>query len=289
MTTNPNCKINLGLHVTHKREDGYHDLETIFLPVPLCDTLTIREHELNESFEEGDCGVSFCTNGRPIDGDANDNLVVKAFRLLKENYSNKIGSPCFTLTKNIPMGAGLGGGSSDAAFALKMLNTRYNLNISDDTLKLLAAKLGADCPFFIDNVPSYATGIGDKLSPLGFNPLEGYTLIMVKPHEAVSTAEAYRGITPRDRRQTNNEIHLPTAAKRPITEWKELIVNDFEETVFRSHPRLAQLKEAFYNSGALYAAMSGSGATVYGIFDKEKEHDNTSLKRFGETWIFLGS
>ena len=257
MKSHPNCKINFGLHVVRKREDGYHDLETIFLPAPLHDTLEI---EKSESFR-------FMQDGITIDGDIEDNLVVKAYRLMQRETG--IGNVNIHLTKAIPFGAGLGGGSSDAAFTLKMLDDIFELHLGRERLIGMASILGADCAFFIDNVPSYATGIGDKLTPLGFNPIEGMELRIEKPEgENVSTAEAYRGVTPRmgnGERRTETLNLVKAAAERP-ERWRELIVNDFEKSVFVNHPWIAQLKQRFYDDGAIYASMTGSGAAVFGLF-----------------------
>ena len=258
MITYPNCKINFGLHVVGKREDGYHDLETIFLPAPLSDTLEI---EKSEEFR-------FAQDGIAIEGGAEDNLVVKAYRLMQRETG--IGAVTIRLTKKIPFGAGLGGGSSDAAFTLKMLDELFDLQLGSARLKGLASQLGADCAFFIDNVPSYATGIGDILTPLGFNPIEGMKLRIEKPEgESVSTAEAYRGLgtergiaADRERR-----VLLTEAAKERPERWRELIVNDFEKSVFAGHPRIAEMKERFYDEGAVFAQMTGSGAAVFGVWE----------------------
>ena len=252
--TYPNCKINFGLHVVRKREDGYHDLETIFLPGPLHDTLEIVK---SDNFQFSQVGIK-------IVGSVEDNLVVKAFRLMQRETG--IGNVAIRLTKAIPFGAGLGGGSSDAAFTLRMLDELFELRLGRERLIKMASHLGADCAFFIDNVPAYAIGIGDKLTPLGFNPLEGMTLHIEKPYgETVSTAEAYRGVTPRERKTENGE-DLVEAAKGSPERWKELIVNDFEASVFVNHPRIAELKQHFYDEGAIYASMTGSGAAVFGIW-----------------------
>ncbi len=271
MKTQPNCKINTGLHIIRKRKDGYHDIETVFIPVPLCDELEI---ETSEKFCFEQSGIDVCC-------DIENNLVVKAYRLLQKDYDNTLPNVKIHLHKRIPFGAGLGGGSSDAAFALKMLNEIFDLGINADKLKQKAAKLGADCAFFIDNKPSYSTGIGDILSPLGFNPLEGYSLFMVKPDEAISTAEAYSKIRVRESRKDITTCYLPDALKQPISKWRELIVNDFEEPIFAAHPLLSSIKEELYAQGAAYAAMSGSGATVYGVFETL---DNASLTTLEEKY-----
>lgn len=259
----PNCKINLGLHVVRRRSDGYHDLETVFVPVPLCDELEINP---SESF-------SFSQTGIAIDCNPEDNIVVRAYRLLQRECGIRLPEVEISLRKKIPFGAGLGGGSSDAAFTLKMVDELYSLGIGSERLCTLAAKLGADCPFFIDNRPAFATGIGDCLTPLDFNPLAGHKLLLVKPDEAVSTAEAYGGITPRERRNDIEPCNLAEAVARPVEEWARLIVNDFEATVFAKHPRLAAIKQTLYDAGALYAAMSGSGSTIYGIFEAGNDID----------------
>ncbi len=264
MISHPNCKINLGLHVMRRRSDGYHDLETVFVPVPLCDTLDISPAE----------SFSFTQDGIALDGDTESNLVVKSYRLMQKEFGKRIPVCDIRLTKNIPTGAGLGGGSSDAAFTIKMLNTLSGLGLPTTTMEALAARLGADCAFFINNQTAFATGIGDHLTPLGFNPLSGYRLLMVKPDEAVSTAEAYGGITPREQRSDIQPCDLINAVKRPAKEWNQLVVNDFEETVFVKHPQLAAIKQALYASGALYAAMSGSGSTIYGIFGPDAAIDH---------------
>lgn len=255
----PNCKINLGLSVVRQREDGYHDLETVFVPVPLCDELEIVPAE----------NFSFRQTGINIDCYPEDNVVVKAFRMMQRECGSRLPDVEIVLRKRIPFGAGLGGGSSDAAFTLKMLNKMFDLELDNGSLRNLATKLGADCAFFIDNEVAFATGIGDQLTPLGFNPLKGYKLVLVKPDEGVSTAEAYRGIVPRERRSNVVCCDLRNAVKKPISDWKDMIINDFEETVFASHPRLSNIKQRLYNCGALYAAMSGSGATVFGVFEQD--------------------
>lgn len=257
MIASPNCKINIGLHIVRRRNDGYHDLETVFVPVPLRDELTI----------EPAGHFNFSQTGIIINCNPESNIIVKALRLMQHECDNRLPDVDIHLHKSIPFGAGLGGGSSDAAFTLRMLNDLFDLGLSNDRLRSMAAKLGADCAFFIDNQPAFATGIGDKLTPLGFNPLKGYKLLMVKPDETVSTAEAYGGIMPREHRNDIKPCNLTETVKRPIPEWKEYIVNDFEETVFAKHPRLSEIKNTLYANGALYAAMSGSGATVYGIFE----------------------
>ncbi|MCR5193372.1 MAG: 4-(cytidine 5'-diphospho)-2-C-methyl-D-erythritol kinase [Bacteroidales bacterium] len=263
MKTYPNCKINLGLHVMRKRDDGYHDLETIFVPVSLHDELEISPANT----------FAFLQDGISIDGDPDTNLVVRAYRLMQQHIGPRLGNVEIHLTKKIPTGAGLGGGSSDAAFTLAMLNKIFNLNIGTKTLQTLASKLGADCAFFIENRTAFATGIGDQLSPLPYNPLDKYKLLLIKPDEFVSTAEAYRNIIPRAQRTHSEPIDLRDAIGNDIQQWKNTIVNDFESSVFAEHPRLNTIKKELYDAGALYAAMSGSGATIYGIFPSDSDTD----------------
>ena len=253
MISYPNCKINLGLHVVGKRSDGYHDLETLFLPVyDLCDTLTIEESDTMQMQQDG----------LVLDNAPEDNLCVKAWSLLHKEFG--IARVHIILKKNIPFGAGLGGGSSDAAFTLRMLNEMFSLGLSEDDLERRATQLGADCAFFIKNRPAYATGIGDVLEPIELD-LSGYRITIEIPSgEHVSTKEAYAGLN-RDLFGTKRP-DLREAIKRPIEEWRDLIVNDFETSIFPAHPAIADLKEEMYRRGALYASMTGSGAAVFGIF-----------------------
>ncbi len=257
MTTYPNCKINLGLHVVGKRADGYHDLETIFLPVhDLTDTLTIEPSDTLQMVQEGIV----------LDNVPEDNLCIKAWRLLHDEFD--IPAVSIRLKKNIPFGAGLGGGSADAAFTLKMLNEMFALGLGVADLERRAARLGADCAFFIQNRPAYATGIGDVLEPIECKVESGEwkVVIEIPENEHVSTKEAYTGLN----REFFGTVRpdLREAVKQPIGEWRRLIVNDFEASVFPNHPAIAALKEDMYARGALYASMTGSGAAVFGIFDK---------------------
>lgn len=256
MKSLPYCKINLGLRVLRKRPDGYHDLATIFIPVPFHDELEITP---SDKFE-------FSQSGIPIDCDPEQNICVKAYRLLQADYPS-ISPVKMHLTKNIPFGAGLGGGSCNAAFVLRMVNELFALNISPDKLRRYAAQLGADCAFFIDDRPAFATGIGDILTPLAFNPLKGYQLILAKPNEGVSTREAYGGLAIDP--AAADDTPLTQLVQAPISQWRDTIVNDFERTIFPLHPSIAELKDECYRQGALYASMSGSGATVFGIFAPE--------------------
>ncbi len=257
MITHPNCKINLGLHVVERMPNGYHNIETVFVPIPLSDEL-----EITPASE-----FNFIQDGLTLDNRPEDNLCVKAYRLLKNTHP-EVGNVSMRLNKKIPFGAGLGGGSSDAAFCLTMLNKLFNLNLTIEQLEKYAGMLGADCPFFVRNKAAYATGIGDRLEPVTFS-LNTYKLVLLKPSDAVSTKEAYGGIVP----NSVNRPDLKQAIQCPIEQWKQQIVNDFEATVFPLHPRISFLKDYLYQKGALYASMSGSGATVFGIFPTQTEID----------------
>ncbi len=242
----PNAKINLGLNVIRRRDDGYHDIETLFYPVPeLCDVLEILHAD----------AFSMNVYNALVEG---VNLCEKAWRLMAERYG--IPPVRINLFKNIPMGAGLGGGSADAAFTISGLNEFFRLGIPDRELAALAAQLGSDCPFFIYNVPMTASGRGEILSPSDFS-LEGRTLRICPQDVFVSTKEAYAGITPKI-----PQMRIEDIVKLPVSEWKGLLVNDFEDTVFARHPQLAAAKEALYADGALYAAMSGSGSALFAIY-----------------------
>ena len=259
MKTSPNCKIYLGLHVVRRRPDGYHDLESLFLPVPLCDELVMQPADR----------FRFSQLGIPIGGDPESNLVVRAYRLMQQQAPAGVQPMDVTLSKNIPFGAGLGGGSSDAAFALVMLNDLWQLHFDTDRLCSLAAQLGADCPFFVRNQAAYVTGIGDRIQPVDANPIAGLRLTLFKPDVAVSTAEAYRNIVPRDRRTPPVAVaDLRQLVRQPLSSWRDSIVNDFEATVFAAHPELDALKRQLYDIGACYASMSGSGSALFALFDR---------------------
>ena len=253
----PNCKINLGLRILRRREDGYHDIETIFYPIPLRD-----EIEINTTDRDGNTLTEdvLIMGGIPLPSDTESNLVMKVLRMLREEgYS--IPPLSIRLEKNIPSGAGLGGGSSDAAFMMKMLNKAFRLGMSDDEMEQRVGRLGADCAFFVRNTPVIASGIGNVFTPTGID-LRGYWIWLAKPSDFVSTKEAYQAVRPDDTKQTawpqsNEDIR-----------WDEL-VNDFEVSVFPGHPNISRLKTMMQENGAVYAAMSGSGATVFGLF-KEK-------------------
>ena len=257
MITFPNAKINLGLDIVEKRPDGYHNLETVFYPIPLCDILEITPASGPDAPD-----YTFTMYNAVFDGDDADNLVIKAYKALAADH--KLPKVDISLYKHIPTGAGLGGGSADAAFALKMLNDIAGLGLSAEQLRGYASRIGADCAFFIDNTPAYATGIGDILTPTPCS-ISGYHLVLVKPDIHVSTKDAYALVTPQKPEQPLTEI-----AKRPINEWKGAMKNDFEKSIFAKHPTMAKVKEQLYSMGAVYASMSGSGSSFFGIFNEEQ-------------------
>lgn len=263
MITFPCAKINLGLNIVSKRENGYHNLETIFYPVPLHDALEIKY--MDEKFpSEAPCDLK--VTGNAIECDEQSNLVVKAYNLLAQDYLlPRVHAHLF---KNIPSQAGLGGGSSDAAFMIRLLDERFRLNIGNPEMERYAAKLGADCAFFITAEPSYAEGIGDELMPVDGpeGNLNGYYLVIVKPDVAVSTRDAYSAITPKKPKKCCRDI-----VRQPIDTWKDELVNDFEAPIFAQHPILSDIKQKLYDMGAVYAAMSGSGSALFGIFRKEPQ------------------
>lgn len=258
MITYPNAKINLGLNITEKRPDGYHNLETIFYPIPLQDALEV-------ALREGEEDYTLKTSGVQIEGNPEDNLVVKAYRLLKYDYPD-LPAIDIHMFKHIPTGAGLGGGSSDAAFMLKLLNEKFKLGISVGQLEEYAARLGADCAFFIQNKPVFAKGIGNIFEPVELS-LKGYYMVLVKPDVFVSTKEAYAMVKPQKPARSLKEIIL-----EPIETWKDSMTNDFEASVFSQHPEIAAIKDKLYDMGAVYASMSGSGASVFGLFKNQTEH-----------------
>ena len=256
----PNCKINIGLNIVSKRSDGYHNLETVFFPIPLRDNLEFKE------IENEDVPYRLVSGGVPIEGKPEDNLIVKVYLDMKAEFN--LPALELSLYKNIPMGAGLGGGSSDAAAMMKGLNEAYNLQLSAEDMEKRLAKFGADCPFFVRNKPAYATGIGDELTNCNVS-LKDKFIVLVKPDVFVSTKQAYAHVTPK-----LPAIPLAEAIKLPIETWKEQIVNDFEQSVFPFHPELPAIKQTLYDMGAVYASMSGSGSTMYGIFNRPTPEAN---------------
>lgn len=258
----PNAKINLGLNITSKREDGYHDIESCFYPIPLKDALEIIPSEK----------LNFETTGLEIPGNSDDNLVLRAYELLKEDFA--IAPIDIILHKNIPMGAGMGGGSANGASTLTLLNEYFKLQISKARLEAYALKLGSDCPFFIDNKPKLVSGRGELFENTKLD-LSGYYLALVYPDIHISTAAAYSGVKPEKPEISVKEI----IEKHPIEEWEELLKNDFESGVFNKYPILSDIKNKFYKNGAIYACMTGSGSTIFGIFKAQPSNNyDTVLK-----------
>jgi 4-diphosphocytidyl-2-C-methyl-D-erythritol kinase len=254
MISFPNCKINLGLHILNKREDGFHNLETFFYPLPLHDALEIIQAEK----------TVFTNSGLPVPGTAEGNICLKAYHLLKKDFA-ELPLLKIHLHKAIPMGAGLGGGSADGAFTLKLLNQKFNLGLSTDQLIKYALKLGSDCPFFIINKPCIAAGRGEILEPLPID-LSAYKFLIVNPGIHVNTGWAFSQINP-----VLSEKSIKKIIVQPIETWQKELKNDFEEPVFNNHLEIKSIKDELYKEGAVYASMSGSGSTVYGIFKKEIE------------------
>ena len=245
-----NAKINIGLQSIRKREDGFHDLQTVFYPTDFF-TDTLRISPANAE-------ILFKMESKEDLGNPDNNLCIKAFRLLQQDYG--ISNVEIFLTKGIPSGAGLGGGSADAAFTLKMLRDIFQLPIPEEKMVEYALQLGSDVPFFLYNTPVYATGRGEVMTPIDLD-LSQYRLKIVKPDVYVSTKEAYAGVTPKE-----SDVYLPEVLQRDVKDWDGIVVNDFEESVFTKHPELREIKNSFYEEGALYASMSGSGSAVFGIF-----------------------
>jgi 4-diphosphocytidyl-2-C-methyl-D-erythritol kinase len=246
----PNAKINLGLQVTGKRPDAYHALNTVFYPIQLADML---EAVRSESF-------SFQSGGLPIDGNTDNNLCIRAWKKMQETYD--LPPVSLYLHKIIPMGAGLGGGSSDGAFTLSLINRLFQLNCREEELKAFALELGSDCSFFLLNQPAKATGRGEELTPIELPQLKGKIILLANPGIHISTAWAFGQL---DLSQPGPVF--PAIENLPLEKWKEVLLNDFEPVVFKAHPEIAGIQDQFYKMGAVYAAMTGTGSTVYGIFD----------------------
>ncbi|MCH5227335.1 MAG: 4-(cytidine 5'-diphospho)-2-C-methyl-D-erythritol kinase [Muribaculaceae bacterium] len=289
-----NAKINIGLNIISKRPDGYHDLETVFYPVGLECGLPHQPEPFDDilevTYNGGEVsGCRFQFVGRRIDCPPKKNLVVKAASHFLGRYNedfddlSRFGMFEITLDKHLPDGAGLGGGSADAAFTLAMLNEVTGGHYSAELLNRMAVKIGADCAFFLENRPCFATGIGDILTPVELD-LKSYTLLIVKPDVYVSTVEAFANITPQ-----RPKFDLRFLPYMPVRDWKDNVVNDFEAPVFARHPELGALKERLYESGALFALMSGSGSALYAIYeDYEVAHaEREQLKStYPEVWLF---
>lgn len=254
--TFPNAKINLGLRITDKRPDGFHNLQSCFYPVGWTDALEVIPADQ----------FGFSSSGLPIPGDSAANLCVRAYDLLRADFD--LPPVQIHLHKIVPIGAGLGGGSADAAFALKLLNDRFTLGLGVSQLETYARHLGSDCAFFIQNRSMYCTEKGDVFSEI-VTDLTGYYLLLVYPNLAISTAEAYAGVRPRQ-----PQTPLREQLMAPIDTWRETVHNDFEDSLFPKYPLLAEIKQQLYVLGAVYASMSGSGSTVYGIFNAPADHSN---------------
>ncbi|MBK0382314.1 4-(cytidine 5'-diphospho)-2-C-methyl-D-erythritol kinase [Pedobacter sp. SD-b] len=247
----PNAKINIGLNITNKRNDGFHDLETVFYPVKIKDAL-----EVVESSE-----MDFETSGIEIPGNPDQNLCLQAYNMLRKDFD--LPNINIHLHKNIPIGAGLGGGSADAAFFIKLIDNKFDLKLTNERMEAYCRKLGADCAFFIQNKPVFANGKGDEFEDIEID-LSAYHLVLVMPQVHVSTAEAYLGVKAQTPKHSLKEL-----IKLPLTAWESKIVNDFEPHILKNHPKIAALKKELKSAGALFSLMSGSGASVYGIFEEE--------------------
>ncbi|HET7117800.1 MAG TPA: 4-(cytidine 5'-diphospho)-2-C-methyl-D-erythritol kinase [Hanamia sp.] len=268
MVAFPNCKINLGLNILQKREDGYHDIETVFFPLPFTDALEIITSQNETQFK----------NTGILAGDTENNLCLKAYRLLKNDYP-QLPEINMHLHKAIPIGAGLGGGSADATFTLLLLNRKYELNISDSKLSGYALQLGSDCPFFLLNNPCLATGRGEKMEEIVLS-LAAYKILIVNPGFHVNTREIFQQIKPVFPFKKIKEI-----IQQPVDTWRNELNNDFEKVVFSLHPEIEKIKEILYQHKAIYASMTGTGSTVYGIFNKEADIKIPTEKKYFNRWI----
>lgn len=275
----PNIKINLGLYITGKRPDGYHNIESIFYPVQWREAIEITDRAvevsgfsgINTEIESGK--VRFMSYGIPIPGDAESNLCIKVYHLLEEWFN--LPAIDIHLLKTLPIGAGLGGGSADAAYTLRALKEFFELRISDAEAKDILAKVGSDCPFFWENKPMFVYGRGERMRPIDLD-LSAYYILLVNPNIHISTKEAYAGVRPKP-----PGIDLEMIPSIGVEGWKDVLSNDFETSIFPNHPSIRGIKEALYHNGALYASMTGSGSTVFGIF---KEEPNTEMFTDFVTW-----
>jgi 4-diphosphocytidyl-2-C-methyl-D-erythritol kinase len=268
MVTFPNCKINLGLNILQKREDGFHDIETVFYPIPVYDVLEIVSSENKTEFKN--TGIS--------GGDIQNNLCFSAYQLLKRDYA-QLPEIKMHLHKTIPVGAGLGGGSADAAFTLSSLNKKYNLNISQSKLFDYALQLGSDCPFFILNKPCFAAGRGEQTEEIPLS-LSSYKILIITPGIHINTKEIFQFIKPIQPFKRIKDI-----VREPILNWKNTLVNDFEKIVFSIHPEIKKIKEGLYFHNAVYASMTGTGSTVFGIFNKEDDIKVPVEKEYFHKWV----
>ncbi len=289
-----NAKINIGLNVVARRDDGYHDIETVFFPVGIESGMPQQPQPFDDILEANiepnhPSGCRFQLMGRRLNCDPQKNLVVKATTMFLHAYFDKVGPDDqiglfnIILDKHLPDGAGLGGGSADATFTLLTLNELLDEPFSRNELARMARKLGADCAFFLVNTPAFAEGIGEELTPIELD-LKGNWLLLVKPPVSVSTKEAFAGIEPR-----KPDFDLRFLQYLPLDQWRGKVVNDFENTIFPLHPELADVKELFYDRGALYASMSGSGSALYGIFgdeEKAKKASEDFRSTYEDVWLF---
>ncbi len=266
----PNCKVNLGLNILKKREDGYHNIETVFYPIPLHDIFEVVLYNSKNRTSS----LPFSFSGIPVKGSVRSNLCHKAFWLLKKDFPN-LPHIAMHLHKVIPSGAGLGGGSANAAFALTTFNKLFALHLTEQQLISYAAELGSDCPFFIINKPCSGSGRGEILQPVQLD-LSGYKMVLVNPGIHINTGDAFRQLAP-----SAPALPVKEAVLLPVQEWKNALVNDFEKVIFSLHPAIAGIKEQLYNAGAMYASMSGSGSTVFGLFNKA---DTVALP-FPSSWF----
>ncbi len=266
----PNCKINLGLNIIRKRSDGYHDLETVFYPVQLKDALEIVRqpstinHQPSISNQQPANSINFSSTGLPINGSESDNLCIKAYQLLQQDFPD-LPTIKMHLHKVIPMGAGLGGGSADGAFALQLLNDKFQLKLTTEELINYALQLGSDCPFFIINKPCFATGRGEIMHPVDLD-LSAYQIIIINPKIHIGTGWAFGNITPQTPLKSIQQI-----IQQPIQTWRDELVNDFEKPAISQYQEIGNIKEVLYQKGALYSSMTGSGSTVFGLFDKQQK------------------
>lgn len=276
MIVYPNAKLNLGLQITGRRADGYHLLSSLFLPIPLYDILEVLPHQQAED--------SLTVYGDVSTGALEDNLVLRAVHAMRERYA----IPCVDLHlyKHIPSGAGMGGGSADATFTLRALRELFALDIADDELRQIALSLGADCPFFVANEPSLVSGIGEIFAPAPPLELSGMTLVLIKPNLHISTAEAFRGLPP----VHEHQYSISEVLSMPTGQWARHLVNDFEASLFPKHPILAKLKQWHYDHGAVYAAMTGSGATLYGLYHEPLgDRDRRELRDLSSCFTWHGT
>ncbi|MBO7495889.1 MAG: 4-(cytidine 5'-diphospho)-2-C-methyl-D-erythritol kinase [Salinivirgaceae bacterium] len=272
MIVRPNAKINIGLNIVEKRPDGFHNLESLMVPFGLTDELKLTENK-----RIGAKKFELVIDGLPVDGSLDTNLVSRAYHLINADYS--LPPVRAVLKKQIPMGAGLGGGSADCAFTITALNKLFDLKLSVDAMQRYASMLGSDCALFVQNKPAFATSRGEILKPVNVN-LSGYSIVIVKPNVHVNTAQAYKLLTPH-----RPETPITELIDKKPEEWRGKMVNDFEAPIFEMHPILNDIKTALYNAGAAYASMSGSGSAIYGLF---KQMPDDECFKFDGCFIWKG-